>query len=164
MEKMTDVEIIKAVEICESEELSCEDGCPYNGKTRGKDACFQMLRKDALDLVKRLQSENAELKSELTITKNNFENAQKLYDESVKISQRMQEKLIVAYKKIKTAKSEGIKRFWMFVRDYVVSQTLFAEYEEGRMTVEYGDNLIKEMAGDINETREESDCQTEEAP
>ena len=38
-------------------------------------------------------------------------NAQKLYDESVKIGQKMNQKLMDAYKKLQTAKSEAVKEF-----------------------------------------------------
>ena len=57
MDKLSDAEIIKAFEVCESEGLGCEDGCLYNGKTRGRDACFQILRKDVLDLINGYKAE-----------------------------------------------------------------------------------------------------------
>ena len=54
---MTDNEIIKALEICTSEHLGCEDGCPrrHNGLTYAK--CRLGFLKDALDLINRQKAE-----------------------------------------------------------------------------------------------------------
>lgn len=162
MEKLTDAEIMMGLECCSNDdEDNCEQ-CPYSDKVYepGRGGCCNQLTDDTLGFIKRLQSENAELKSELTITENDFENAQKLYDESVKISQRMQEKLIQAHKKLQTAKSEAIKEFGKLVIDKIDSGIISHSSDIVDLVAEE----IERIAGDKNETRKESDCQTEEAP
>ena len=55
---MTDAEIIKALGLCSSEHLGCEDGCPYTMQAcRGGDA----VMKDALALIDRQKAEIEEL-------------------------------------------------------------------------------------------------------
>ncbi len=72
-----------------------------------KDNYEELIKKN--DLINRKDAKIAELQSELIITKNNFDNAKDRYDEAVKIGQKMNEKLIDAYKKLQTAKSEAVK-------------------------------------------------------
>ena len=56
---MTDAEIIKALGLCSSEHLGCEDGCPYTMQAcRGGDA----VMKDALALINRQKAEIERLK------------------------------------------------------------------------------------------------------
>lgn len=57
---MTDEQIIKAFKICNSENLGCEDGCPFNEickKDNGK------LYRAIIDLIERQQAEIDELKA-----------------------------------------------------------------------------------------------------
>ena len=101
-----DEEIIKALDCCRNlNGNECEE-CPYERLIfpMGNGGCTNKLMNDALDMLNRQKAEIAELKSELTITNNNFENVQKLYDESVKIGQKMNQRLMDAYKKLQTAK------------------------------------------------------------
>lgn len=57
--KLTDEEIVKALECCEDDEnVNCGD-CPLV-----RESCA-VIRKYALDLIHRLQDENATLKAEL---------------------------------------------------------------------------------------------------
>ena len=57
---MTDNEIIKAFEICESTSLGCVD-CPYYSR-KADEKCLPNLMRDVLDLINRQQAEIAELK------------------------------------------------------------------------------------------------------
>lgn len=68
---MTDNEIIKALGICSSEHLGCEDGCPYVGVAcLGGDA----LLKDALALVKTKDTEiDILIRKNETLKDENFE-------------------------------------------------------------------------------------------
>ena len=59
------------------------------------------LAKETFDMLNRQKAEIAELRSELVITKNNFDNVKEKYDEAVRTCQRNKEKLIEAYKKLK---------------------------------------------------------------
>lgn len=103
----------------------------------------------AVDLINRQKAENAELLSELTITKNNFDNAKERYDEAVKIGQKINDKLVAAYKKLQTAKSEAIKEFWDKLKTMKFRHKNFGEL----VYVDDGNNLIKEMEGELaNET------------
>jgi len=144
---MTDAEIIKALEYCNGFE-SCPDDCPYYSKEfKKKLNCLDEkdgIMAKSLDLINRQKAEIEELQSELIITKNNFENAKERYDEAVKISQKMNEKLIDAYKKLQTAKSEAYKEF---------AERLKAYFNDGRDVmylqtfIHYGiDRLIKELS------------------
>jgi len=136
---MTDNEIIKSLSVHRDRfDYNCF-GCSYRGIK-----CSFDLAGDAFDLINRQKAEIEELQSELIITKNNFENAKERYDEAVKISQKMNEKLIDAYKKLQTAKSEAYKEF---------AERLKAYFNDGRDVmylqtfIHYGiDRLIKELS------------------
>ena len=52
-DKLTDAEIKKALEICTSEHLGCEDGCPLDGMN-----CGDEIPKLALDLINRQEGVN----------------------------------------------------------------------------------------------------------
>ena len=65
----------------------------------------------AADLIKRLKAENEELKSDLIMKTNDYENVKSLYENSINIGQRILDKLVIAYKQLKTAKSEARKEF-----------------------------------------------------
>lgn len=54
---MTDKDIIKALGLCTSEHLGCEDGCPYIPRDIEDEFCSDALKKDALDLINRQQAE-----------------------------------------------------------------------------------------------------------
>lgn len=62
---MTDAEIIKALQCCSLEIYDC-DNCPLN-KTE-ESLCFIEIRKYALDLIKRKDSEIYELREKLNAT------------------------------------------------------------------------------------------------
>ena len=49
---MTDNEIIKALKICTSEDLGCQDGCPYISG-----GCVSEIKKHVLDLINRQKAE-----------------------------------------------------------------------------------------------------------
>lgn len=130
---MTDNEIIKALECC-GVNRDCT-GCPKEKEPYG---CYFVLCGGALDLIKRQKAEIAELQSELIITKNNFDNVKDRYDEAVKIGQKMNEKLINAYKKLQTAKAEAIKEFAARLKVGVPQET-------GVIRCADIENLLKEM-------------------
>ena len=56
--KLTDEQIIKALECCTNEHLGCEDGCPYaDVGCYDEDGFHTIPMKDALDLIKRQKAE-----------------------------------------------------------------------------------------------------------
>lgn len=82
-DKLTDNEVKKALEICVSEHLGCEDGCPLDGMN-----CGNEIPKLALDLINRQEAEKESLKAEVerlkeqnTIVKDGFIELQKLHSE-----------------------------------------------------------------------------------
>ena len=52
--KMTDEDIIKALGLCTSKHLGCEDGCPRRNNGLTFSQCRSVLQKDALSLINRL--------------------------------------------------------------------------------------------------------------
>ena len=85
-----DKDVIKALGLCTSEYLGCEDGCPYIPREIGDDFCADALKKDALDLINRQQAEI----ENLTVNMNAFGRGMQIEAE-----------------KVKTAKAEAIKEF-----------------------------------------------------
>ena len=60
---MTDNEIIKALKLCTSEHMGCEDGCPYRLGECLDDGYRSKPMKDALDLINRQKAEIERLKN-----------------------------------------------------------------------------------------------------
>ena len=61
---MTDNEIIKALKLCTSEHMGCEDGCPYRLGECLDDGYRSKPMKDALDLINRQKAEIEVLKEQ----------------------------------------------------------------------------------------------------
>lgn len=64
-DKLTDNEIKKALEICASDNLGCEDGCPY---VSNSDFCS--LKKDTIELINRLELKNYQLEKQVSEIQN----------------------------------------------------------------------------------------------
>ncbi len=62
---MTDNEIIKALKLCTSEHMGCEDGCPYATKKLTYSQCKLELSKNIIDLINRQKAEISELTAEV---------------------------------------------------------------------------------------------------
>lgn len=132
---MSDSEIIRALECCMSKDTRMCKKCPCWKDNN----CKTDLDYYILELIKRQQAEIAELnnllklsndiindfsekideqkaeiadlKSDLIMKTNDYENTKELYENAIKIGQRTYDKLIEAYKKLQAAKSEAIKEF-----------------------------------------------------
>ena len=105
---------------------------------------------EAIEFLKKQNEENAELHSELLIIKNNFDNAKERYEEAVKIGQKMNEKLVVAYKKLQTVKTEAIKEFAERLKDeFVQGIRVYNGYASVKDISKNIDNLVKEMTGGL---------------
>ena len=60
--KLTDKDIIKALECCASVDDGCLTDCPLYD---GDDSCFSTLLKPILDIINRLQAENESLEKKI---------------------------------------------------------------------------------------------------
>ena len=118
---MTDNEIIKALECCSKNPLNCRE-CGYKGRCNRID-CYDYLKRDALDLINRQQSEIERLQTE----NNQFADIGKMYSE---------------------IKAEAIKEF---VASLIIVDETTAKYcEANEKVVRVSDieDFAKEMVGD----------------
>lgn len=116
-EEMTEAEIIKALECCIIGN-HCRSDCPYDSEDDSCVECTSMLAKDALDLIKRQQTDIEKLeKIERFATKTiekqtaEIERLNGLLIENDKAFNKMTELYNKAFNRCKTAKSEAIKEF-----------------------------------------------------
>lgn len=137
---MTDNEIKKALEICASDNLGCEDGCPYVTKSN---SCS--LKKDTLDLINRLQAENLKLLSNLTSLQNDLTDAE-AENERLKKSNEMFADIGKLYSEIKAeAYKEFAERLKIEYAKDLYSVSKETGYFVNRADI---DNLLKEMVGE----------------
>lgn len=109
-------------------------------KRRNQNLTFE--NENLTSALKSAKAEIEELKSELIITKNNFDNVKDRYDEAVRINQRIHEKLVDAYKKLQTAKSEERKEF----AERLKAKGTSPELDEGKYYNDYDiDRTLTEM-------------------
>ena len=123
--KMTDEEIIKALECCADEDMGCEV-CPYWAK-----GCT--VEKDTIDLINRQQAEIERLKEE-----NKFHRKT--------ITENAQRALEVTIEEVENAKAEAIKDFAERLKD--VPSLIIAGQKHYVIVESYFDNLVKEMVGE----------------
>lgn len=172
--KFTDDEIIKAAECCFLEKR-CE-GCPLD-RGVGDASCIKDLHSAVLDLFNRQKAEIEklekldelaersieastavinDLRSEVALLNDANTNLQDLYQAEKSKVLKKQEKLIMAYRKLQTAKSEAIKEFAEnLTQDFKNHRLemnlngLKGTHRTDEMTyetiIEYIDNLVKEM-------------------
>lgn len=94
-------EIIKALKICTSEHLGCEDGCPrgHNGLTYAR--CKLEFLKDVFDLVDR---QNAEIKKLKAVADAELDTIHNLGDDYARVLEEMQ-------KVVEKAKVDAIREY-----------------------------------------------------
>lgn len=161
--KFTDDEIIKALELCSKLDLSFEecDKCPYKGECGTKDG---NMPADALALINRQKAEIEklekldelaersieastavinDLRSEVALLNDANTNLQDLYQSEKSKVLKKQEKLIMAYRKLQTAKSEAIKEFAKKIK--TDAEWICDDNYIGGALIEYVDALVKEM-------------------
>ena len=142
--KLTDAEIVKALECCLQDGYPDCDSCPYD------DDCNKNSKKalkDWFDLINRLQAENDFLKTELSnyeflkkeleIDKKNLESEnERLKEEKAKVHK-------VIPKMIKTAKAEAYKEFVNKIKVHAY----YIDFPKEHRVVDEDDidNLLKEM-------------------
>jgi len=117
---MTDAEIIKALKICTSEDLGCQDGCPYISG-----GCVSEIKKHVLDLINRQKAEIDRLTALLEI--------ERFYGTLTNESS-------------KTAKAEAIKEFAERLKEEL---RLYTE-NNGGFVPSMIDNLVKEVVGETD--------------
>ena len=174
MAKYTDEQIKKAVKHCLESKFEdfCEE-CPFYDDA---DACENQLPL-LLELINRqeaekaeLQRENCELKSKiervrvevaelnsnLILLRNDYELCRSGYEEYKEKVAILNDKLIAAYKLLKTAKSETVKEFWNSRPEYLNEQCEGKEeYNKGWNACldeffEIRNNLLKETEDESN--------------
>lgn len=140
MQKMTNEQTIKALGLCSSEHLGCEDGCPYvevpclGGDALLKDARELIKKKDTeIDILIRknetLKDENFELRAEVERKTTECERLEIYMDELVK-------------QKLNQAKAEAIKEFAGMLKARIREYIFISELE---FQCEEVDNLAKEL-------------------
>lgn len=143
MQKVTDMEIIKALECCSEHNTLC-DGCSYKHKT--VEYCDSDLCKDAIALIKRQKAEIERLKKFLDMSRK-VSLARR--DSNLKICE-LNLKLI---EELKTAKSKAINEFAEELKTRI-KNAVFCCYdlrfknhlqELLKIIVAKIDNLVKEM-------------------
>ena len=161
---LTDNEIIKALECCcGTAHDSCRD-CPYDDI-----GCEDELEKDALNLINRQKAEiekltnkleqreemMANLGVELTAMRSAANSYKLQYEKTQVVVERLENSLAIAKKELKRytkSKQEVvnnvIKEFWKKIKKYCKREICFFTPEEESELIQYGDNLVKEMAGD----------------
>ena len=130
--KLTDSEIVKALEVCDNS--FCED-CKYHDKLFN---CRDNLIRDALDLINRLQAEN----ERLGITVNSYK---KMYEDIQHLEMKVDKIKAEAYKEcIEKVKEEYADLIEFGYADISVDG-LFKKL----------DNILKELVGEDNAEEKE---------
>ena len=128
-DKLTDSEIVKALDICSKSnngcsysKYSCKDCC-----LNGQPMCSSVLIQDTIDLIDRLQAENERLKA----TVDSFNDIGKLYSE---------------------IKAEAYKEFAERLKIFVIPQKANGYTREIVLKRDI-DNLLKKLVGEDNESK-----------
>ena len=174
--RMTDNEIIKALEWHLNGENYCDD-CPLFTLKNTTTYCVDELLKSALALIKRQTAEierlmnkleqreemMANLGVELTAMRSAANSYKMHYDKSQVENKRLWEERNRIYENLQEtnseleeyrkayvkAKSEAIKEFWKKIKRVIKKHICFFTPEDESELIQYGDNLVKEMVGDV---------------
>ena len=161
--KLTDREIVKALECCG--EMECSK-CPMN-----YDDCeerdFDNLVKRAIPIFNRLQAENERLRKELETEKNQVIRLESQIGRLLSMNQAkldtihdLQEENNWYNETLNTTKAEAYKEFAERLKNEIISDTAYGcdtnqhtGYYDYQIKIgdipEYIDNLLKELVGDI---------------
>lgn len=141
---MTDNEIIEALEICSSDAFNDSKerctGCKYDGADKNL-FCFEVLEKDALDLINRQKAENAELQHKIASC--NLENVE-LKAEIDRLLRSLNETNKYIPKIKERTRAEAIKEFWKMLKRKAFG-IVDPDSSIKVIDVADGDNLVKEM-------------------
>lgn len=139
---MTDKEIIKALEICENYKETCEY-CPYDNIRH----CADEIRKDALDLIKRQQTE---IEDKFEIIGQQGRYIKSLKEENEKIKTKIY-KMAIDKALAENARVEAIKEF---ARKLKENSRMHSDLTGRLVAVVYAyeiDDIAKEMVGGDND-------------
>ena len=145
---MTDNEIIKALECC-MDEMGCKKGCPCFDPKSKSSHCTAVgdngIEKLALDLINRQKAEIENLTKAC-------ENQQKISMDRYFEIERLKEKTSVAKvdELIKSCCNDTTKEFAYKLKSFFPNDNEPYRYWEIHEGV---DNLLKELVGDIDETK-----------
>ena len=131
---MTDNDIIKALECCYNIKENC-DKCPC-GFSSAEPACYDKIKKDALDLINRQKAEI----ERLTVPQELID------DDFCGVVCEFAEELI------EKAKAEAVKEFAEKVKKYCVDIIVFDDWCEESKLIDYIEDLVNEMVGDSDAT------------
>ncbi len=166
MSKMTDEQIIKALECCIKSTSDC-DNCPLH--ITGDGDCTDKAKQGALDIINRQQTEIEKLNVELVGMRGACNSYKMHYDnakaemESLKadkiIAERHEKDARELYKdvviQLKTAKAEAIKDILLTLEAEARSSDKYIEeYDDSKEQKAYNQalwkayNLVKEMVGE----------------
>ena len=82
----------KSLECCLNPKLTCCNDCPYNNN--GKLSCLESeMLKDALNLIKELESENKRLKKDCADIANDYQEMGKFYNEEAEKNQQLNDRI-----------------------------------------------------------------------
>lgn len=139
--KLTDNEIVKALECCSVGTFACDEQCPcFNSKSNLKiTSCRFELIGDALDLINRQKAEIEEIKYKVKKWKENYECSQVVVGDFREIINKQAREL-------KAAKAEAYKDCIDKIQNQIKrNNTISAEWLRGFL-----DNLLKELVGEDN--------------
>lgn len=125
-DKLTDSDIVKALECCSSGDTNCCNKCPLDKECGVSIPIMEELMKYALDLINRLQAENERLK----------DYNENLLTANTALSNEILDVKAEAYKEFADRYKELIKQYWF---DYPI-----------RIFCDEVDNLLKELVGEDN--------------
>jgi hypothetical protein len=136
---MTDNEIIEALQRCKYHKECCYCNSVEECGNKRK------LTTSALDLINRLQAENKQLKSDISVSRDAYLSMKDRYEYEKEKVEKAKQKCIDIAKALKTAKAEAIKEFAAKIKEDA-EWICDDNYIEDELT-EYVDNLVKEMVG-----------------
>ena len=137
IDEMSEKNIIKALQICTSQHLGCEDGCPY--REVGVRECEWALQTDSLKLIKHQQAEIERMSQPVFIMETT-----EMTDEEIK---RLRNKpaMLTIKPSDDTIRNEAITEFAERLKEKA-DRGFFLEHSY--VDVEDIDNTLKEMVGD----------------
>ena len=147
-ERMTDNEIIKALECCTSEDFTC-NGCPYIAvdMSGAEYDCSYYARKDAFDLIKRQQAEIDKKNKALDFIKNELENVKNLVLQNRETTLKIQN----AYERLlASSRTEAFKEFAEKLKAEYSTPDIFMPFNWISCEEMVLDEIIKEMVGADN--------------
>ena len=142
MNKLTDEQIIKAMQCVIGNGVSCSE-CEYQ-KALPFPSCRRMCAKNALDLISRYKAENERLEDENYTLKNKIEIRDNLIEQLGSDIDVKYNTIYTMREKLKNSKSEAIKEFAERLKKHNFVDNLSLDGKE-TVYVDDIDNLVKEM-------------------